>query len=301
VRSSFLPTLNRATHVFGSSNIAFAGSDVAGIRTTAVLTADKKHFLVNGCKKWITTGMHADYFTTAVRTGPKTLSMLLIPRMEGVETRSIKTSYSSSAGTAYVTFDDVLVPVENLIGELDKGFKIVLSNFNHERLVMCHFTIRQMRKVTEEAFIWAHSRKAFGECSQFKPLVVVTDDEVRQLGKSLIDQPVLRAKFAKMFAKCDSNQAWLEHITYQMCNMSYDQQSTHLAGPISLLKAHCTSVAEEIISDCVNIFGGRGVTKGGLGGLVEMMHRTSKFDAILGGSEEGSFSLFSLSFQKEAY
>jgi alkylation response protein AidB-like acyl-CoA dehydrogenase len=53
--------------------------------------------------------------------------MLLIPRIEGVETKLIKTSYSSSAGTAYVTFDDVMVPVENVIGEVDKGFAIVLS------------------------------------------------------------------------------------------------------------------------------------------------------------------------------
>lgn len=55
--------------------------------------------------------------------------MLLIPRQEGVETRPIKTSYSSSAGTAYITFDNVLVPVENLIGEMDKGFPIILSKF----------------------------------------------------------------------------------------------------------------------------------------------------------------------------
>lgn len=68
--------------------------------------------------------------------------------------------------------------------------------------------------------------------------------------------------------------------------MTYDQQSEHLSGPVALLKAYSTACAEEIVSDCVNIFGGRGVTRGGLGGLAEMMHRTSKFDAILGGSEE---------------
>lgn len=69
--------------------------------------------------------------------------------------------------------------------------------------------------------------------------------------------------------------------------MTYDEQSSHLAGPIALLKAYATRCADEITSDCANIFGGRGLTKGGLGGLIEMMHRTSKFDAILGGSEEG--------------
>jgi alkylation response protein AidB-like acyl-CoA dehydrogenase len=59
--------------------------------------------------------------------------MLLIERSEGVETKLIKTSYSTSAGTAYVTFENVLVPVENLLGKENKGFLVVLSNFNHER------------------------------------------------------------------------------------------------------------------------------------------------------------------------
>ena len=59
--------------------------------------------------------------------------MLLIERSEGVETKLIKTSYSTSAGTAYVTFGNVLVPVENLLGKENKGFLVVLSNFNHER------------------------------------------------------------------------------------------------------------------------------------------------------------------------
>lgn len=68
-----------------------------------------------------------DYFTTAVRTSAGGLTMMLIPRIDGVETKLIKTSYSSSAGTAYVTFDNVMVPVENVIGEVDKGFAIVLS------------------------------------------------------------------------------------------------------------------------------------------------------------------------------
>jgi len=77
-------------------------------------------------------GHYADYFSTAVRT-EKGISMLLIERGEGVETKLIKTSYSPSAGTAYVTFENVKVPVENLLGKEDKGFHVVLSNFNHER------------------------------------------------------------------------------------------------------------------------------------------------------------------------
>lgn len=111
---------------------AFAGSDVANLRTTATKTPDGKHYIVNGSKKWITNGKFCDYFVTAVRTD-KGLSVLLIERSEGVETKLIKTSYSAAAGTTYISFDNVKVPVENLLGQENKGIHVVLSNFNHER------------------------------------------------------------------------------------------------------------------------------------------------------------------------
>jgi alkylation response protein AidB-like acyl-CoA dehydrogenase len=63
----------------------------------------------------------------------KGLTAILIPRVEGVETKLIKTSYSSSAGTAYITFDNVKVPVEYTLGKENKGIYVILSNFNHER------------------------------------------------------------------------------------------------------------------------------------------------------------------------
>jgi alkylation response protein AidB-like acyl-CoA dehydrogenase len=114
---------------------AFAGSDVAGLRTTAKKTPDGKHYIVNGTKKWITNGTFCDYFVTGVKTD-KGLSVIVIPRQEGVETKLIKTSYSTAAGTAFVSFDDVKVPVENLLGEENKGIYVILANFNHERWMM---------------------------------------------------------------------------------------------------------------------------------------------------------------------
>ncbi|KAK4704050.1 hypothetical protein P7C70_g2172, partial [Phenoliferia sp. Uapishka_3] len=102
-------------------------------------------------------GHFSDYFSTAVNTG-KGLSMLLIERSEGVETKLIKSSYSSAAGTAYITFDNVKVPVENLLGKEGQGLKIVLSNFNHERWVMCCGSAAGSRFIVEECFKWA-SRK----------------------------------------------------------------------------------------------------------------------------------------------
>lgn len=108
---------------------AFVGSDVQGMRTTAKKTPDGKHYIINGAKKWITGGMHADWFSVGTKTD-KGLTVFLVPRQEGVETRPIKTAYSAAAGTSYVTFDNVKVPAENMLGKENEGIKVILSNFN---------------------------------------------------------------------------------------------------------------------------------------------------------------------------
>lgn len=101
-----------------------AGSDVAGITTTAHKSPDGTHYLVNGTKKWITNGVWTDYATMAVRTGgdgsgAKGLSLLVVPLKghPGVNMRRLKVGGQVSAGTTYIELDDVKVPVENLVGE----------------------------------------------------------------------------------------------------------------------------------------------------------------------------------------
>jgi alkylation response protein AidB-like acyl-CoA dehydrogenase len=105
-----------------------AGSDVANLRTTATKSADGKTFVVNGEKKWITNGVFADYFTVAVRTGGEGMggiSLLLLERsMPGITTRQMKCSGAWCSGTTYITFEDVVVPVENLVGKENQGFKV---------------------------------------------------------------------------------------------------------------------------------------------------------------------------------
>lgn len=116
----------------------WAGSDVANLQTTAVKSPCGKFYIVNGLKKWITNGIFCDYFTTAVRTGGKGmggLSLLLIEKsMPGVITRKMKCQGMWSSGTTFIVFEDVKVPVENLIGQENKGFSYIMKNFNHERL-----------------------------------------------------------------------------------------------------------------------------------------------------------------------
>ena len=110
-----------------------AGSDVANLKTTA--EEDGDFYVVNGIKKWITCGMFADYFTTAVRTGGEDsgmfgIEMLLIERTrEGVSTRAMDCMGVKGSGTALVMFNNVRVPKSNLIG----GVQMVLQNFVMER------------------------------------------------------------------------------------------------------------------------------------------------------------------------
>ena len=106
--------------------------------------------------------------------------MLLIERTEGVETTQIKTAYSSTAGTAYIKFDNVKVPVENLLGIEDQGFRVIMTNFNHERWMIATFSVRTSRMVVEECLKWANQRRVFG--------------------KKLNDQPVIRQKYALPFS-----------------------------------------------------------------------------------------------------
>ncbi|KAF7316998.1 Acyl-CoA dehydrogenase [Mycena chlorophos] len=242
---------------------AFAGSDVAGLKTFAKRT--DKGWLVNGTKKWITNGTFADYFTVGC-SSEKGMVVLVIERGPGVETKIIKTSYSTTAGTAYITFDNVLVPYENTLGEDGKGLLVVLTNFNHERWGMTCGAISSQRLIVEECLQWASQRKVFG-----KPLVA---------------QPVIRAKLAAMIARVESAQAWIETITHQMCNMSYKQQSQFLAGQIALCKQYVTESAQQTAADAVQIFGGRGITKTGMGKNIEHYHRTVTYDSVLGGAQD---------------
>ena len=107
----------------------YAGSDVASIKTSAVKTPCGKFYIVNGMKKWITNGIFSDFFTTAVVTDPDNgmfgISLLLIERtMPGVILKRMNCQGIWCSGTTFIVFDNVKVPVENLIGQSEnEGFK----------------------------------------------------------------------------------------------------------------------------------------------------------------------------------
>ncbi|KAI0318100.1 acyl-CoA dehydrogenase [Amylostereum chailletii] len=242
---------------------AFAGSDVGGMETTAKKEGDE--WVISGTKKWITNGVFADYFTVGCRTGDS-YTAILVPRSDEVSTKPIKTAYSATAGTAFVTFDKVRVPVSNTIGKEGKGMSIILSNFNHERWMILAMSLSTQRLIVQECLLWAQQRTAFG--------------------KPLSAQAVVRSRLAAMISRVEAGQNWLENITHQMNNMSYAEMADNLAGPIALLKQFITQTGRATAEDATLVFGGRGITKTGMGKLVENYHRTSPYDAILGGAED---------------
>ena len=247
-----------------------AGSDVANIGTTAIRSADGKHFIVNGTKKWITNGIWSEYAAMAVRTGgpgPTGLSMLVVPLKgyEGVSMRRLKVQGQISAGTTFIELDDVQVPVENLIGEEGMGMRYdclgfnletsdlrsryIMTNFNHERLTIAIGATRQARVALSAAFEYCLKREAFG--------------------KTLMEQPVVRHRLAKAGALLESQWAWVEQFVYQMTKLSKAEADVELGGLTAAAKAQAGIVLNECAQCAILLFGGNGYTRSGQGEIAE--------------------------------
>ncbi|GAC74186.1 very-long-chain acyl-CoA dehydrogenase [Moesziomyces antarcticus T-34] len=250
-----------------------AGSNVANLSTEATLIEEngKKFYLVNGSKKWITNGIYSDWFTTAVRTSGKAgesggISLLMIPRGPGVTTKQMKMLPGGASGTTIVEFDDVKVPIENLIGKEGEGLKLVFFNFNHERMTIAYTALRYARVCMEDAIAHTRRREVFG--------------------KMLIEQPVVRHKIGHMAREVEALQAWTESIIFQQLNMTIAQSNLLTGGSCALLKAHAGIVLEKVVREAVHLLGGMGLTKGGTGERIERIWREVKALTVPGGSED---------------
>ncbi|PVF94519.1 acyl-CoA dehydrogenase [Serendipita vermifera] len=249
-----------------------AGSDVAGIRTTATLTQDKKHYIVSGVKKWITGGLWADYITAAVRTGPLSagaagISFLIIPlNSPGVKRRRIRVSGLHASGSTFFEFNDVKVPVENLLGREGDGFHMVMANFNPERFNLAIMCVRMARTCVEEAWKHALTRKTFG--------------------KTLMSHQVIRAKFASMVRAVESCHAWLEELAWHIKVTPNAFEKPEVGARIALVKVQAARVLELCVREAQQVFGGLGATKDGKGRVVEQISRDVRIFVVGGGSEE---------------
>merc|ERR1719321_658009 len=137
------------------------GSDLANIKSTAVKTPDGKHYVVNGSKKFITGGQCVGYFSTLVRTGAsglKGLSMIVIPAdAPGVNISKLKAAGWWAGNTTLINFEDVKVPVENLVGMEGMGFVVMATAMNGERLIGCMGALRAARLCLQHAISFARA------------------------------------------------------------------------------------------------------------------------------------------------
>jgi acyl-CoA dehydrogenase len=250
-----------------------AGSDVANISTTATKSSDGKSYILSGTKKWITNAIWSDHACMAVRTGAPSsgatgLSLLMVPlqKTPGVTLRRLKPSGQIAAGTTFITLDEVVVPIENLIGHEGMGMKYIMTNFNHERLTIAVGVTRQARVALSSAFEYCLEREAFG--------------------KSLMDQPVVRHRLAKAGAELESMSAWVEQFLYQMVHLPPKTADERLGGLTALAKAKAGLVINECAQCAVLLFGGNGYTTTGRGEIAERIYREVMGIRIPGGSED---------------
>jgi len=235
------------------------GSDVANLRTKA--RRDGGHYVVSGEKTFITSGMRADYLTVAVRTGGEGaggVSLLLIEGdTPGLSRTKLKKMGWWASDTATLHFDECRVPAENLIGEEGQGFKIIMQNFNSERMGMAASCTAYARVCVEEAIAYARERKAFG--------------------KPLSQHQVIRHKLVDMAQKVAASQAMLELLAWRL------GQGEAPVAEICMLKNQATQTMAFCASEAVQIFGGAGFMRGV---KVERIYREVKVNAIGGGTEE---------------
>jgi acyl-CoA dehydrogenase len=235
------------------------GSDVANLRTTARREGDV--YVVNGEKTFITSGMRADYITTAVRTGgpgAAGVSLLVIAGdTSGLARTPLKKMGWWASDTATLHFDNCRVPAGNLLGEEGSGFKIIMHNFNHERLTMAAGCIAAAGVCVDDATEYARQRHTFG--------------------KPLTQHQVIRHKLVDMAQRVAASQAMLEMLAWRL------DRSENPVAEICMLKNQATQTMAFCASEAVQIFGGAGFMRGI---KVERIYREVKVNAIGGGTEE---------------
>ncbi|QTN25838.1 acyl-CoA dehydrogenase family protein [Rhizobacter sp. AJA081-3] len=238
------------------------GSDVARLRTGA--RRDGKEWVIDGEKTFITSGMRADWITLAVRTGgpgAAGISLIAVPGDAPGLTRSplAKMGWWCS-DTAQLRFDGVRVPLDHLIGDEGAGFRMIMQNFNGERLLMSAGAIAFAQVCLDEAIDWARQRKTFGA--------------------ALVEHQVIRHKLMDMRMRIASARAWLHALV--------ERREAGDTGPewvadLCLLKNHATQTMQHAADQAVQILGGMGFMRGT---KCERIYREAKVMMIGGGAEE---------------
>jgi acyl-CoA dehydrogenase len=243
------------------------GTDVSALKTTARLDGDA--YVVDGEKVFITSGMRADWLTVAVRTdlknkGAMGISMLMVPGdAVGLSRSPLKKMGWLCSDTAHLRFDGVRVPARYLVGEEGAGFKIILTNFNGERLSMAAMALGFSECCFDEALSWAQQRKTFGT--------------------ALVDHQVIRHKLMDMKMRIESTRAWLNAVSTRVDSGNKADKGAEWVAQVCLLKNHATQTMQFCADQGVQILGGMGYMRGT---ACERIYREVKVMMIGGGAEE---------------
>ena len=240
------------------------GSDVAALRTTARLDGD--HYVIDGEKVFITSGMRCDWITLALRTdlnskGASGISMIVVPcSAPGVSRSRLEKMGWHCSDTAHLRFDGVRVPVRYRLGEEGAGFRMVMTNFNGERLAMSAMALGFAEACFDEALAWARQRSTFGA--------------------PLIERQVIRHKLMDMQMRIHSTQAWLDALGDRVD--AGDQENDWVAQ-VCLLKNQATQTMQFCADAAVQMLGAMGFMRGTVS---ERVYREVKVMMIGGGAEE---------------
>lgn len=239
-----------------------AGSDVAGLRTSAVRDGDG--WRINGSKMFITNGVYGDLFMVAARTNPELtgaqgISMFMVEAgTDGFTVgRKLEKMGWRCSDTAELIFQDCWVPDENLLGEKDKGFYSVMDNFQNERLVIGAMTIGEAQAALDLTYAHTQSRTAFGA--------------------PLFEKGAIRQRLAMLQARVDAARQLVYHTAWLV------DQGESPVKEVSEIKALCGELVNDVMYDCLQFHGGMGYIQET---AIERMYRDARVQAIGGGATE---------------
>ena len=236
-----------------------AGSDVAGIRTTAKRDGDG--WVLNGSKIFITNGVHANLYFIAAKTGPgrHQMSMFIVEKGAPGFTvgRSLDKTGWLSSDTAELVLDNVRLSADALLGEQDKGFYSVMKNFQTERSALGAMAVGHCMKALQLTLDYVRQRQAFG--------------------KSLWDQQTIRQRLSMMDAKTRAARQFTYHCAWSVT------QGHDIVQEVSMLKALTGELVNEVVSICQQFHGGMGYMREA---PIERLWRDARVLAIGGGATE---------------
>jgi alkylation response protein AidB-like acyl-CoA dehydrogenase len=237
------------------------GSDLAGVRTTAIRQGD--HYVVNGQKTFISNGILNDLVIAVVKTNPeerhKGISLLVIERgMAGYERgRNLDKIGRKAQDTAELFFHNVKVPVENLLGEEGKGFIYLMEQLPQERLAIAVAAVAACEAALEMTMQYCHERKAFGQ-------------EIGKFQNS-------RFKLAEMKTEIQIARVFLDRCILELNN------KTLTAEEAAMAKWWTTELETRVMDQCVQLFGGYGYM---LEYPISKFYLDARVQTIYGGTTE---------------